>query len=312
MKPKKRTIIVPCYNEALSITATIKRLKESDSNLKIIVVDNCSTDNTAAIAKKLGVLVVKEPRKGKGFAFRAGIKHLDVDCQTVLMTDGDDTYLVNEDILKQSFKLVEEDGYDMVIGARNKFKYVQNTRTSHFRPGHKLGNAFFSSLYTKLFGLQISDALSGFRVMSRGFINSFLAGASEFELETELNAHAYLLDCSIIEVSVPYAGRLIGSNSKLSTYKDGWKILRKHLIILKNERPNFVYRLFSLPWLVIGVALSFRVLNDYFETGLVPKFPSLIAAVGAYLISLIYWATGMILERVRVQRVAFARFTFLH
>ena len=86
----------------------------------------------------------------------------------------------------------------------------------------------------------------------------------------------------------------------------------KHLIILKNERPNFVYRLFSLPWLVIGVALSFRVLNDYFETGLVPKFPSLIAAVGAYLISLIYWATGMILERVRVQRVAFARFTFLH
>ena len=148
--------------------------------------------------------------------------------------------------------------------------------------------------------------------MSRGFVNSFLGGASGFELETELNAHVYLLECSVKEIDIPYLGRADGSDSKLRTYRDGWKILRMNLIILKNERPNLVFKLISAPWFVTSLLLMLRVSTDYVETGLVPKFPSLITAVGAFLIGVIYWATGMILERVRIQRVTFARFVYLN
>ena len=311
MKQKIRTIIIPCHNEAVSIGSTIERIKAADPNLQIIVVDNCSTDSTAEVAESFDVKVIKEPKKGKGFAFRAGIKHLEPFCETVLMIDGDDTYLVDSQILKVSCKAVEEDGIDMVIGVRSQIPLENEYRSRHFRPGHRFGNDLFSLLNSKFFGIKLNDALSGFRVMSRGFIDSFLAGASEFELETELNAHIFLLECSVQEVSIPYVGREAGSNSKLRTYKDGWKILRKNLIILKNERPNFVYRFISIPWILIGVFLAIRVLNDFINTGLVPKFPSLIASMTSLMISLIYWATGMILERVRVQRVAFARFAYL-
>ena len=167
-----------------------------------------------------------------------------------------------------------------------------------------------SYVFRKLFKIDIADTLSGWRVLSRSFVDSFPGGDSAFEIEAELNAHAFTLSAAVCEVPVDYIGRLDGSNSKLRTYRDGWLILRRNFRLYKSERPMLAYSLLSTPWILISAILLIRVLNTYFETGLVPQFPSLIAAVGGFIVSCNLWVTGMILERVRLQRVALARFAY--
>ena len=171
-------------------------------------------------------------------------------------------------------------------------------------------NLILSSVFRKLFKIDIADTLSGWRVLSRSFVDSFPGGDSAFEIEAELNAHAFTLSVAVCEVPVDYIGRLDGSNSKLRTYRDGWLILRRNFRLYKSERPMLAYSLLSTPWILISAILLIRVLNTYFETGLVPQFPSLIAAVGGFIVSCNLWVTGMILERVRLQRVALARFAY--
>jgi glycosyltransferase involved in cell wall biosynthesis len=304
----KVAVIIPCLNEAKSINRTISEVRSVLPGASILVIDNGSTDETVEIAKKSGTQVLFEPQKGKGFAVRRAFDNIPKGTDAVFMLDGDGTYEVAPVLL--AINKVVEHGFDMVVGRRKVQPKSNSTGRREFRTGHATGNKILSATFNFLFQIQISDTLSGWRVFSMGFVNSFPGGASQFEIEAELNAHAHTLSCAITEVDVVYESREEGSTSKLNTYSDGVKILRRNLSLYRSEKPTMAFSLLAFPWLIAGSWLGSRVLSDYLQTQLVPKFPSLIAAIGFFTIAGNLWVTGMILERVRLQRVAFARFAY--
>lgn len=304
----KVAVLIPCLNEEASILKTIADVRRVLPKSLILVIDNGSTDSTAELAVKAGAKVLFEPQKGKGFAVRKGFDNIPFGTDAIFMVDGDGTYGV-ESLLEAIDKVVSQ-GFDMVIGVRRVTPSEARKVGREFRVGHALGNRMLTFTFNKLFGVPISDSLSGWRVLSPGFVNSFPGGASEFEVEAELNSHVYTLKCAISEVTVKYESRVEGSESKLRTYRDGIKILNKNLLLYRSEKPATAFTLMAMPWLFTGTLLSSRVLGDYLETQLVPKFPSLIASIGAFIIGSNLWVTGMILERVRLQRVASARIAY--
>lgn len=293
-------VIIPCFNEGLSIQQTIASIREAHHSAQIIVIDNASTDDTAEKARQSGVQVAYESRPGKGFAFRRGLTFLNPEISAVLMVDGDATYGMEP--LNRAISLVENEKFDMILGVRTSALNESGARGNQYRSGHVIGNRALSLIFSKFFDLKINDALSGWRVFSPEFLFSFHGGNSGFELETELNAHVRSIGALIGELPVSYHGRLEGSESKLSTYRDGWKILRRNVQLVKNERPLFAFGSLATPWLFLSLFLLAGVLRDYFDTGLVPRFPSLIASVGSFAVSAQLWVTGMILERVKLNR----------
>ena len=297
-------MILPCLNEELAIGPTIEAIREIAPTARILVVDNGSSDRTVEIAAALGADVLHEPKKGKGFAFRRGISNLDRDCKYVFMVDGDDTYEVKN--IHKGIDFIDR-GYDMVVGVREEAVDQETDRSLHYRRGHKSGNQLLTLAYRKLFGITLSDTLSGWRLMSRGYVDSFSGGATGFEIEAELNVHAYTLTAAVIEIPIAYKGRPEGSYSKLNTFKDGWAILRRNLALYKSERPAVAYSLLASPWLLISLVLGVRVGRTYLETQLVPQFPSLIVGITTFIVAGNLWVTGMILEHVRLNRVQIAR-----
>lgn len=293
-------VIIPCFNEALSIEKTILSILHKKPGALIVVVDNGSTDDTASKALRLNVRVLSEPRPGKGFAFRRGLSLMTPEITSVLMVDGDATYGMEG--LLEAIEMVADAGYDMVVGIRYPSSDLSEDRAEHYRPGHIIGNKLFALVFRKFFKIKISDTLSGWRVFSPQFLYSFHGGNSGFELETELNVHVRTVGALMAEIPVSYLGRLEGSESKLSTFHDGWKILRKNIQLVKNERPIFAFAALASPWVIISLILFSFVLQDYLTTGLVPRFPSLIAAVGSFAVAAQLWVTGMILERVKLNR----------
>lgn len=304
----KIAAIIPCLNEEASIAATIQAIRVEVPECRIIVVDNGSTDNTTQKALSAGAEVIYEPQKGKGFAVRRGFNRLPNDLDAIFIVDGDSTYEIAP--IHIGISKIVNDGFDMVVGKRIIVQDLQEKKGREYRPGHTTGNQLLSLLFMKLFRIQLTDTLSGWRLFSPGFIHSFPGGASEFEIEAELNVHAYALTAAVAEIPVRYSERVQGSQSKLRTYRDGWKILRRNYSLYRSERPSIAFNILALPWIVISVVLGYRVISEYLSTNLVPKFPSLIAAVGAFIIASNLWVTGMILERVRLQRVAFIRFQY--
>ena len=303
----KINVILPCLNEEQSIGQTIEAILKLDLDLKILVVDNGISDRTIEVASRYGVKILHAPKKGKGFAFRRGIDNLDHDCKYVFMVDGDDTYEVEP--LRNALNSIDF-GYDMVIGNRVALQHHAVQRKNLYRPGHKFGNKILSYIYKRLFGIHLSDTLSGWRLMSRSFTNSFGGGASGFEIEAELNVHAFTLSASILEIPIEYRGRYLDSESKLNTITDGWAIMRRNLALYKSERPSIAYGFLSTPWLVISGYLGIKVGQTYLETQLVPQFPSLIVGIATFIIAGNLWVTGMILERVRLNRVQLARIIY--
>ena len=302
---KKVCVIIPCFNEELTLPIMIKQLKAFSSEIEILVIDNLSTDNTFHVASMLGVRVVKESKKGKGFAVKKGFLSLNNHCQVVVVVDGDDTYDLSN--LGRAIKLVDEYGFDMVVG--NRLKHVNNLyqRNHAFRAGHKAGNFIISKLSQILHPSGVVDALSGFRVLSLNFVESFSGGASEFEIEAELNAHAAFMKASVQNIEVGYRGRPVGSVSKLRTYRDGYKILKINFKIFRTYRPKLAYTLLAAIWFFVSLYLSIKPIKDYLETGLVPRFPSLIVSVGTYVVSIQLWNTGMVLERINVSHLSQCR-----
>jgi glycosyltransferase involved in cell wall biosynthesis len=305
----KALAIVPCHNEALSISGTIEEIRLFAQDIEIWVIDNNSADATGSIAKSLGARVLHCPTVGKGYAVRQAFAAVTEDFDVIFMVDGDHTYDVAN--IQSAFDSVITDGYDMVIGRRIHSNQAQGDRDSPYRAGHTIGNKALSLLFKCLFKIDIPDTLSGWRCFSPGFVRSFTGGASGFELETELNAHLFLIKGSVKSINVGYKGRIEGSHSKLNTYSDGIRILRRILFLFRTERPMMAYTLLGIPWFVLSTILIRNVLETYFNTKTIPNFPSLIAGVGSFLASILLWTTGLILSNQRISRAALARYFYV-
>ena len=302
-------MIIPCHNEEHSIVQTILRAKENIDACDILVVDNLCTDKTVELALENGARVIHAPIAGKGWAVRQAISQMNFNYDLYLMIDGDDTYGMQQFEIAANKILTQ--GFAMVIGTRTKKHETNLGRGEVFRRGHATGNAYLSKMFTMIFGLKIDDTLSGWRLMSPGFLRSFPGGASGFEIEAELNAHAFLLECPVWNFPVSYEGRPDGSYSKLRTYKDGFKILKMYYRLFRAERPLLAYSILGGPWILGSIYLIRNVLETYFTKHLIPNFPSLIAGVGSFTVGSLLCATGLILDKVRTIRKSVARYRFI-
>ena len=287
-KDKKIAVLIPCYNESLTIEKVIKDYKKALPEADIYVYDNNSTDNTDKIAKKAGAIVRYEYKQGKGNVIRTMFREITADCY--LMIDGDDTYPAEN--AREMCELVLEGKADMVIGDRLSSTYF----TENKRPFHNFGNKIVRWSINKLFKNDVKDIMTGYRAFSYEFVKGFPVLSKGFEIETEMTIHAVDKNFKLVEVPVTYRDRPVGSVSKLNTYSDGFKVLKTIATLFKEYRPSLFFNLISLVFLILSLILGIPVLNEYLKTGLVPKFPSLIVSGIFLVISLLLWITGIILE----------------
>ncbi len=285
---KKIAVLIPCYNEAKTIEKVVKDYKSVLPNADIYVYDNNSNDKTDEIAKKTGAIVRYEYRQGKGNVIRTMFREIDADCY--LMIDGDDTY--PKENAKEMCDLVLQGKADMVIGDRLSSTYF----TENKRPFHNLGNKTVRFLINKLFKNNIKDIMTGYRAFSYEFVKSFPVLSKGFEIETEMTIHAVDKNFKLIEVPVTYRDRPEGSVSKLNTYSDGFKVLKTIATLFKEYKPASFFNIISIICLIISLILGVPVVVEYFNTGLVPRFPTLIVAGIALLVALLLCITGIILQ----------------
>jgi len=308
MKKKLWNVIVllPAYNEEKALAVTVKEIKEVLPSSEIVVIDNASTDATASIAKKASVTLLYEARKGKGFAVQRGFDYaIAKDAGVIVLLDADSTYGVER--LEEATKLVAENGVDIVVGTRVvSSRSGEALNREHFRFGHVFGNKFFSWISRSLFPTGIEDVLSGFRVMSRPFVFSFPREGRGFEIEALLNSHTFNLGAKVSNLKVNYYARPDGSHSKLSTYGDGFRILRTNLRNFRNDRPSIAFGALAVSWLILTIYLVYLPFSTYLRFGEVPNLPRLVTGVGTFFIASLLWVAGIILERVRQVRVLLA------
>lgn len=296
-------VLIPCHNEEHTIGQVVRDFHQMLPNAQIVVADNNSIDATSLVAAEAGARVIREPRKGKGFAMRRLMADTEADCY--IMVDGDGTY--DASAAPEMVRIVLEDGVDMVNGERVKGQ----GQVAAYRRGHELGNATLTWIFNKLFGLPLRDTLSGYRAMSRRMVKSFPTGATGFEIEAELNAHAAVLGLPWAEVPTTYLERPEGSTSKLNTYRDGLRITRRNLRLFRDAKPNLAFFILSLPWWLLAIPLVWVPIDEYLQTGLVERFPSLIAGVSSLVIAVLLTISGAIMERVARNRVEAVRLAYL-
>ncbi len=285
---KKIAILIPCYNESKTIEKVVKDYKKILPESNIYVYDNNSTDGTDKIATKAGAIVKYEYRQGKGNVIRSMFKDIKADCY--LMVDGDDTYPAEN--AKEMCDLVLEGKADMVIGDRLSSTYF----TENKRPFHNIGNKLVRFLINKLFKNNVKDIMTGYRAFSYEFVKSFPVLSKGFEIETEMTIHAVDKNFKLIEIPVNYKDRPKGSESKLNTYSDGLKVLKTIATLFKEYKPATFFNILSILCLMISMILGIPVVLEYFKTGLVPRFPTLIAAGISLLIALLLSIAGIILQ----------------
>lgn len=285
---KKIAVLIPCYNESKTVEKVIKDYKKVLPEADIYVYDNNSTDGTDKIAKEAGAIVKYEYRQGKGNVIRSMFRDIDADCY--LMIDGDDTYPAEN--AREMCDLVLEGKADMVIGDRLSSTYF----TENKRPFHNLGNKMVRFLINRLFKNNVKDIMTGYRAFGYEFVKSFPVLSKGFEIETEMTIHAVDKNFKLIEVPVTYRDRPEGSVSKLNTYSDGFKVLKTIATLFKEYKPFAFFGILSVLCMIIALILGVPVVLEYFKTGLVPKFPSLIVACISLVIALLLSTTGIILE----------------
>lgn len=285
---KKIAVLIPCYNEAKTIEKVVKDYKKELPEANIYVYDNNSKDGTDEIAKKAGAIVRYEYKQGKGNVIRSMFRDIDADCY--LMIDGDDTY--PKENAKEMCDLILSGKADMVIGDRLSSTYF----TENKRPFHNLGNKMVRFLINKLFKNNVKDIMTGYRAFSYEFVKSFPVLSKGFEIETEMTIHSVDKNFKLIEVPVTYRDRPEGSVSKLNTYSDGIKVLKTIATLFKEYKPQAFFNLVAILFLLLGLIFGIPVLCEYFETGLVPRFPTLISSGVAVLIAILMWITGIILQ----------------
>ncbi len=298
----KIAVLIPCYNEALTVGAVIRDFRAALPEVEIFVYDNNSKDGTVEAARAAGVAARTEPLQGKGNVVRR--MFADVEADVYVLVDGDATYhAASAPALVE--KLVSE-RLDMVVGRRR-----HEGAAGAYRAGHELGNRLLTGIVASTFGDRFQDMLSGYRVLSRRFVKSFPAISSGFETETELTVHALSLSLPAAEVDTPYFARPEGSVSKLSTYKDGWRISVMIVKFMKEERPFAFFASIGTLLIAIALSLAFPLFVTYARTGLVPRFPTAIAATGVTLLGFLSFAVALILDSVRFGRLETRRLLYL-
>ncbi len=294
-------ILLPCYNEAAAIGQTIADFRAALPGATIYVYDNNSSDGTAEIARAAGAVVRTERMQGKGHVVRR--MFADVEADIYVMADGDATY--EAAAAPGLIALLREEQLDMVVGAR------KSEVEAAYRPGHRLGNKLLTGMLAWLFGRTFTDILSGYRVFSRRFVKSFPVLSEGFEIETEISVHALELRMPVAERITAYAARPEGSESKLNTYRDGWRILMMILTLFRVEKPLDFFGLIGGALAGLSIGLSIPLFLTYFETGLVPRFPTAILATGIMLLAFLNGFCGLILDTVVRGRREMRRLAYL-
>lgn len=297
-------LIVPCYNEEATIADVITGFREAMPELQIYIFDNNSTDSTVDVAAKNGANVVQVSLRGKGNVVRRMFS--DVESDIYVMVDGDATY-DPKSIKAMIDKLIDEK-LDMVVGCRET---CQEIADAAYRRGHQWGNRLLTQTVVKIFGGQFTDMLSGYRVFTRRYVKSFPALSKGFEIETELTVHALELRMPYGEVKTPYGARPEGSQSKLSTYRDGLRILRTICKLYVAERPFTFFSVAAVLLAFISVALAIPLVIEYFQTGLVPRFPTAILSASMMICALLSFVCGIILGNVTLGRAELKRLAYL-
>mgnify|MGYP004458211165 FL=1 len=287
---KKIAVLIPCYNEAKTIEKVVKDYKEVLPNASIYVYDNNSSDGTDKIAKKAGAIVKYEYRQGKGNVIRSMFKDIDADCY--LMIDGDDTYPKENAVEMCNYIL--EGKADMVIGDRLSSTYF----TENKRPFHNFGNKLVRWLINTLFKSNVKDIMTGYRAFSYEFVKTFPVLSKGFEIETEMTIHALDKNFLLKEIPVGYRDRPTGSVSKLNTYRDGFRVLKTIARLFKEYKPMIFFGIISSIFFIISLIFNIPVFVEYFKTGLVPRFPTLIFSLFMLIISSLMLVCGIILEVV--------------
>jgi Glycosyl transferase family 2 len=294
-------VLIPCRNEEAAIGKVVSDFKRSLPNAIVYVYDNNSTDRTILEARAAGAVVRRERLQGKGHVVRR--MFADVDADIYFLVDGDDTY--DAAVAPGMQRLLAEAQLDMVSAAR--YGAVRDA----YRLGHRFGNLVLSALVTWAFGGGITDLLSGYRVFSRRFVKSFPALSSGFETETEFTVHALALHMPVLEVRAKYRNRAAGSSSKLSTLRDGGRILRAILVLVQHERPLQVFSLLALVLGTAGTGLGIPVVTEFMTTGSVPRLPTALLATALVLLANLSLTCGLILDAVARARKENKRLAYL-
>lgn len=299
--PPKTAVLIPCYNEETTVARVVEDFRLSLPEAQIFVYDNNSTDRTVEIAKNAGAVVRTEPLQGKGNVVRR--MFADIEAEVYVLVDGDATY--DAAASPAMIKLLVDNQLDMVNGAR-----VTDIKEA-YRLGHRFGNRLLSSIVAMTFGNRLKDMLSGYRVFSRRYVKSFPSLAVGFEIETELTVHALHLRMPIAEVETAYKDRPAGSLCKLSTYRDGLRILWKIFVFIKEEKPMAFFSSIAIFFCFSSVALMFPIMVEFVETGLVPRLPTAVLSMSMMIIGFLGFACGLILDTVSRGRSEMKRMRYL-
>ena len=291
-------VLIPCYNEEKTIKKVVEDFKTALPEATIYVYDNNSTDQTVAFAKEAGATVCHEYQQGKGNVIRSMFRQIDADCY--LMIDGDNTYPAKH--AREMVDLVLEKGVDMVIGDRLSSTYFEENK----RPFHNVGNKLVRNLINFIWKAKVKDIMTGYRAFSKPFVKLFPVMSGGFEIETEMTIHALDKRFFLKEIEIDYKDRPEGSFSKLNTRKDGIKVLKTIFSLFKEYKPLLCFGFSALLLLLVAVVLFIPVFITYIETGLVPRFPTLILSCFFTLAALHSFFAGLMLDNmIRNQRKSY-------
>ena len=290
MKKDKIAILIPCYNEAKTIKKVVTDFKKILPEATIYVYDNNSSDDTASIAKKAGAIVRHEYKQGKGNVIRRMFREINAECY--IMVDGDDTYPASA--AQAMVKPILEQGTDMVVGDRLSSTYFKENK----RPFHNLGNAVVRGSINFFFKSDIKDIMTGYRAFSYAFVKTFPVLSNGFEIETEMSIHAIDKNMSIANVVIDYRDRPSGSESKLSTYSDGAKVIFTIIRLYRTYKPMRFFGIISLLLAIIAVILFIPIFVSYLNTGLVAQFPTLIVSGFIMIAAIQSFFSGLILQTI--------------
>ena len=293
---------IPCLNEESTIGDVVRDFKQKLPRSRVIVYDNNSIDNSILLAKKNGAEIVVVNKKGKGNVVRRMFED-NLDYNYFVMIDADNTYDISN--IKKNLNIMKNENFDMMVAKRI------HSDSSAYRKGHVIGNYFFSKFVNIIFGNDVTDIFSGFRIFSKRFIKTFPQTSSEFEIEAELTIHALEQKNRIGEFECKYKSRPSGSLSKLNTYKDGLKILKLILILVKDEKPLLFFSIFSFLFFFLSLYIGIPIIHEFYLTGLVNKLPSAVLSGLLMVISFLFFFGGLILDALKKIRYENKRINFL-